>query len=144
MAKSFPLKVRAPKWQLAYFWPNNWIFGHKLMHMDMVFVLNIIYVKIDGQTNFRTIGLSFLFHALKLLKWRMKRVHPKDIVHSMQQLFQGVTAVNSGEKQNRIFDLDPEFWPIFAKKCLFLAKVGLNQKSEFVFSPEFTYVTPKK
>ena len=87
MAKSSPLKVRAPKWQLAYFWPNNWIFGHKLIHMDMVFVLSIIYVKIDGQTNFRTIGLSFLFYALKLLKWRMKRVHPKDIVHSMQQLF---------------------------------------------------------
>ena len=52
MTKLCPFKVLAPKWQLAYFGPNIGHFGDKFTHMDLLFVLLIIVVKIDGKTKF--------------------------------------------------------------------------------------------
>jgi hypothetical protein len=52
IAKLCPLKVRATKWQLAYFWPSNGLFGKNLINMDLILVLPIIQINIDGQTNF--------------------------------------------------------------------------------------------
>ena len=52
MAELWPFKALAPMWHLAYFWPIIGNFGQNFEDMDFIFVLPIIYAKIDGQTNF--------------------------------------------------------------------------------------------
>ena len=51
MAELCQLEGRAAKWQLAYFGPNDGYLGHIFWDIDFKFVLLIIYIKIEAQTN---------------------------------------------------------------------------------------------
>ena len=51
-AELCPLEGRVPKWQLAYFVPNADHLDNIFWDINFQFVLPIIYIKIDGQTNF--------------------------------------------------------------------------------------------
>ena len=43
--------IHAPKWHLAYFVPIDGHFGSKFWDMDFTFVMPIIYINFDIQTN---------------------------------------------------------------------------------------------
>ena len=50
MTELCQLEGRALKWHLAYFGPKVGYFGHIFRDFDLKFVLPIIYIKIDRQT----------------------------------------------------------------------------------------------
>ena len=52
MTELCQFNVHAPKWQLAYFVPINCHFGQIFCDMGFTFVLPIIYINFDIQTNF--------------------------------------------------------------------------------------------
>ena len=52
MAELCPLESRMPKWQLAYFWANGGHVGNIFWDINFQFVLPVIYIKIEGKTNF--------------------------------------------------------------------------------------------
>ena len=79
MTEIFPLEGRALKWDLAYFGPRVGYFGHIFWDISFKFVLPIIYIKIDGQTNLKSIGLNFAINKAyetlqKPLKWPYRKM----------------------------------------------------------------------
>ena len=53
MAEFCPLKGRTPKWQLAFFGLNGGHFWPLFLDIKFQFVLPIIYIKMEGQTDFK-------------------------------------------------------------------------------------------
>ena len=82
MTELCPFNVHAPKWHLAYFVPIDVNFG-----LFFTFVLPIIYISFDIQTNFEVNRPFFGFKAKKfleaLIKNRPELVSAKSIFTSI-------------------------------------------------------------
>ena len=68
MAELFLFNVHAPKWHLAYFVPIDGHFGQMFWDMDFTFILPIIYINFNIQTNFEVNRTQISYIIPKNLK----------------------------------------------------------------------------